>query len=310
MSPDPYDWGAADVPTPVVQFVRDEVRPFLTAHRDESLQALTLWLAQRAERVSLRDARDRRRQEWLNTPAFDTHRDWMGAEPPTPGYVLIRGKVAGELRDCWGPPELNEEIPLNDPIPLPVDRDLTTDECWVVLLAVHDECRRPAEQIVGEDVGGVPFAALRSNCWRLQGKGDRVWIVEETDIRRVLAQTLECEAHDACSEQSPAAVAVASPAGATERGAGEKPDWIRERFQRQQYKLLNNLWGKRDVPATELITLLGYTGSPDPLGTLLRRVSATNDGLSDKARNIGEQWEISRRTRDDELFFYLHRIST
>jgi hypothetical protein len=87
------------------------------------------------------------------------------------------------------------------------------------------------------------------------------------------------------------------------------PEWIWRHFRQQQQALLSRLWGGRDVPASELADDLGYTNERTALENLHRRVTATNDGLFSKASEIGEQWEISQRTRAGALHYYLHPVA-
>jgi hypothetical protein len=89
----------------------------------------------------------------------------------------------------------------------------------------------------------------------------------------------------------------------------DRPEWIKEHFRQQQYKLLNRLWGGKDVAATELTALLNYTNSDTSLDNLHRRVSGTNMGLTEKADKIGKQWEIRQRKRGDELFYFLRPVA-
>ncbi|MFO0804352.1 MAG: hypothetical protein U0791_14665 [Gemmataceae bacterium] len=103
------------------------------------------------------------------------------------------------------------------------------------------------------------------------------------------------------------------PAGKRESEGGKPPgnvatpDWIRQHFRQQQYKLLAALFGAGDVKAEALCKILDYTNSTTASENLHRRVTQTNKGLCEKAQLIGGTWEISSRKRDQCLFYYLHQ---
>ena len=55
---------------------------------------------------------------------------------------------------------------------------------------------------------------------------------------------------------------------------------------------------------------LGYDDANTAASTIFAEGSLeTNKGLTEKSDKIKEQWEISQRTRDDTLFYYLHPVS-
>jgi hypothetical protein len=114
--------------------------------------------------------------EFLRETNALPERQWPGQQPPAAGLVWVYGRIepgrfsvdaikndelSGELFlpglvGCWGPPELGRENrPTVDdfPLPPPRDRDLSSDECWAALLAVHDETRDSRERIVPESDG-------------------------------------------------------------------------------------------------------------------------------------------------------------
>jgi len=111
------------------------------------------------------------------------------------------------------------------------------------------------------------------------------------------------------------------PQSATQRHAGTElpkqkrhqeenhvnaPNWVYELFRQQQQKLLCRLWGHDFVPAAELMTQLRFK-EPDGLR---RRVTATNQGLTEKASDIGEQLEVSRQTRDGVVGYRIRHVGT
>lgn len=99
-----------------------------------------------------------------------------------------------------------------------------------------------------------------------------------------------------------------SPNVAAGNHGDQHPSWIRSEFSHQQFRLLSKLFGAGDVSAEELASHLDYRNKDTALDNLLRRVTATNDGLMMKADKIGQTLTISRRTRDGVLFFYLHPL--
>lgn len=294
MTPDPFDLDAPDAPPWVLQFVQEEVRPLLLANCSTAREALGRWLAIRAARVSRREDQKQRREEF--------ERQHFPDIPDLPN-------------------ELCEAIPLDDPLPIPMTRDLTTDECWVVLLAVHDECRDEAEQLVGYGEGGAAFLVLSSKCWRPLKRDCNGWDVTERDLRRVLTQLRDSirQQPQVTPNKDSTTLPPTNPDNVnsgsqrnevrTPEVTNPKPDWIKVHFRQKQYTLLNRLWGGMDVAATELITHLGYKDSPDPNGNLQRRVSEANKGLVEKADQIGQSWEIGQRNRENELFYYLRRVT-
>lgn len=172
------------------RFVRDEVRPLLIENRQVALDALERWLAHRQEcNRRLRDW-ERRQLQFLEgrmVPAPADHdRFTADGNPHEPcedqspedvrlngpeGLTLIVGTVLDEGRPRtvygWGPPELSEEHKprFEHVLPPPLNRDLTTDECWVALIAVHDAVRHASERIAPTD--STTLVVLRDKAAKL-----------------------------------------------------------------------------------------------------------------------------------------------
>lgn len=100
-------------PRSIIEWVHDELRPFLVEHRQEAVNAWERWLAGHKERRA-------------------TH---------------------AESSDF--------------PLPLPINRDQSTDEQVVVLLAVHDEGRDSREQIIESQ--DAAYWVLRSRVKEMTG---------------------------------------------------------------------------------------------------------------------------------------------
>jgi hypothetical protein len=176
MSEDPRDYDLDRVDTVadwLCRFVRDEVRPFLTRHREAARGAWERWLAGY-------EARKRRLSEWEERRATFLHhqaellqtRSMQAAvceeiHGPFPeDRVLTRARAVLSNHDtmiieCWMPEELIEYSgpPVELPFPAPLDRELCTDECMVSLLAVHDAGRRPEEWL--GPANSSPFYILK-----------------------------------------------------------------------------------------------------------------------------------------------------
>jgi hypothetical protein len=169
-----YDPGFADAaPEWLARFVHDEVRPLLLRHQQTSLDAWTRWLARHEERKKGLAAWEARQQEFLRLlaalPEDDPQR---GQEPPAEGLVWMVGRAVLEegrttLVGGWGPLELSHYSgqPVEYPLPPPLNRDLSLDEQWVALLAVHDLARDPREQLGSAD--SVPYVVLRDLAKKL-----------------------------------------------------------------------------------------------------------------------------------------------
>jgi hypothetical protein len=167
--------------------------------------------------------------------------------------------------------------------------------------------RRELQEKIRRTKNAVRLHLLKQTLRNLEQTLASVAAVQDslTDDNRGPTESLPRDGH----HQAPPAPSIAKEAQTPQPppAPSSPPAWIRERFSRQQYRLLCALWGKGDVPATELEKTLGYANARDPAGNLLRRVAETNKNLTEKAELIGEQWEIKRRTRDDVRYFYLHR---
>jgi hypothetical protein len=146
----PADW--------LARFVRDEVRPLLVQHRQTVLEAWSRWLTAHEERKKALDAWEARQQEFLRELAALPEDHQHGPEPPAEGFVLLQGRaLLGEGRHRlvrgWGPRELSEYNgpPVELPLPPSIDRDISIDESWAALLAVHDAARDARERLVPSD---------------------------------------------------------------------------------------------------------------------------------------------------------------
>jgi hypothetical protein len=104
------------------QLVRGEVRPFLLEHRNAALKAWARWHTSHKKRIKEIDAWD---------AGFEEHLRQQAALPPD--------QQSPTLPD--GRPEMDY------PLPPPRDHDLSEEDCWAGLLAVHDKARVPDERI-------------------------------------------------------------------------------------------------------------------------------------------------------------------
>jgi hypothetical protein len=155
-----------DAPAWRSRFVRDEVRPVLLQHRQAVLEARDRWLADHEERKRRLAAWEARRDEFLRQLAALPEDQRHGPEPPAEGLVRVQGRVAVDDKTTmlvagWGPPDLAEYSgpPVEYPLPPPRNRDLSPDECWVALVAVHDATRDPREWLGPDD--SIPMEVLR-----------------------------------------------------------------------------------------------------------------------------------------------------
>jgi hypothetical protein len=157
MSFDPrvYDPNRVNAPADwLARFVRDEVRPVLVPHPQAALEAWPRWLACHEARNNALNAWEARQRDFMfqmaALPEVDPRR---GHVPPADGLVW--------LGFGWGPPDLHEENrpSVELPLPPPLNRDLSSDECWAALLAVHDVARETSERLGPRD--SIPFAVLQ-----------------------------------------------------------------------------------------------------------------------------------------------------
>jgi hypothetical protein len=183
------DW---DAPLWLSRFVRDELRPWLVQHRQAALDGLGRWLARYSEQQGAKADFVARQNEYLRRLTNEwqarvdqwrkerqrhdrrglrnLEREWRARKPPGDDWQWReswRDPADRRLKPALGyvPPDLSEDSkPLVDDLPLPPlpNRDLPPDECWTVLLAVHDEVRHPADRISPTD--GIP----RPLCWRVR----------------------------------------------------------------------------------------------------------------------------------------------
>ena len=145
--------------TPVVprwlsQFVREKLRPALVQHYRVAHEALARWLVHHAQQIRERNSWEAARQACLEQLPILTEVD--DPRPPRPD------RDVGWLEGCpqrgvhvggWGPPELasDREPPVDNPLPPPSNRDLTSEECWAALTAVHDFTRDRRERVSPTD---------------------------------------------------------------------------------------------------------------------------------------------------------------
>jgi hypothetical protein len=126
--PTDYDLPASsdyDAPDWLTAFVRDEIRPFLDLHRQDALDALARWRASLAEQDTFL------RQLAALDEGQTTH---------------VSGSASPRPRAYNGPP-------LDLPLPPLRNRNWTCDQCFIALLAVHDETRDPKDRIVSTENG-------------------------------------------------------------------------------------------------------------------------------------------------------------
>ncbi len=208
MSSDPRDWEITDTgatPAPpdwLSRAVRDEIRPLLLPQRQAALEAWGRWLADHEDRERQRTAWCASQDEYLKPlialPAEDPQR---GPVPPAEGFVRV--EILEEIDDSlarligvWVPAELSAYSGprVEYPLPPPLNRDLSPDERWVALLAVHDAVRLPRERL--GPAKSVPFLELCDRALRLTES-------HLPDLRRVVCEvsgSLPLDAGDPCAE--------------------------------------------------------------------------------------------------------------
>jgi hypothetical protein len=168
---DPEDYALSEegsnAPSWLYRFVRAEVRPLLIERRPAALAALARWLACHEERKRELQAREAKRTEFLRQLAALPEEQRDTPEPPAEGYAwrepLVTLDDGRTIRvKGWLPLELwpGSVQAIEYPLPLPIDRDLSADECWSVLIAMHDVCRVRREQLGPAD--SIPFLELRT----------------------------------------------------------------------------------------------------------------------------------------------------
>jgi len=180
MSPyDPPDW--------LRGFVSDEVRPLLLADTKTAIQALKRWQEQRSKQRQSREKWESGRNKYLRklaksgqqvTPPECPGAGWTWCEwwsDPSTGQHHIQAWLPPELSVDNAPPfydnPLRHWIVRHDPVEPSLDRDFPSEECWVTLMAIHDEVRIKAERIVPLDTLdyriAVPFAVVSSSVREL-----------------------------------------------------------------------------------------------------------------------------------------------
>jgi hypothetical protein len=162
-----------DAPLRLCRFVRDEVRPLLLQHRQTVQEAWARCLAWHDERIREQEAWDARRREFMQQQAaLPEEQRQRDSEPSAEGMswfndfvqmadgktVRVNGWVPLDLR-------LDSRPTLEHPLPPPRGRDLSPDECWADLLAVHDVARDRSEWLVPVD--SVLYQVMRSLALRL-----------------------------------------------------------------------------------------------------------------------------------------------
>jgi hypothetical protein len=159
----PYPWH--------YRFVRAEVRPFLVEHQQVALEGLERWLARREDQRCALTEWQAQLDEYLRHLAAQPSDPWDESEPVGEGWEWRESwrdpsdKVLYRISN-WLPPRLTQSKPSVDDFPLPPPRhhDLTPDECWAALLAVHDVVRISREKLV--KIFTSDFDAL---CRRTEG---------------------------------------------------------------------------------------------------------------------------------------------
>jgi hypothetical protein len=169
-----YDPELADAaPAWLSRFVREDVRPLLIQHTQAALEAWDRWIACHEQRKGELTAWEARRYEYLREllalPEEDPRR---GSEPPAEGFRWIRTQIplsADQFSTVsgWVPLDLKEYGGLAPelPLPPPSNRDLSIEECWVALLAVHDVSRVPTEKLGQTD--NTAFIVLCDRAMKL-----------------------------------------------------------------------------------------------------------------------------------------------
>ena len=158
-------------------FVREEVRPYLRDHSRAALEGLDRWHARHAEQQQRLDEWEAGRREYLFRVAALPPEQRPDSERPGPGYFWFEGPtdwVDGKLpydRGFWVPPEWSQDNKPNVdwPMPPPPNLDLSPDECWAGLLAVHDEVWNSSQRI-GPDVMDSPAYRRWPYFWRLRSR--------------------------------------------------------------------------------------------------------------------------------------------
>lgn len=155
----------ANVPVWLSDFVRNEVRPFLLLHRQAALEAWPRWLARHEECKRAQDAWENRKREFLRQLANVPEDQRCGPIPPSEGLVWLVGRVLLDKDKSmrvsgWAPPELSEYSgpAVEYPLPPPIDRDLSPDQTWAALLAIHDVARDRREWL--GPIDSLPFVVL------------------------------------------------------------------------------------------------------------------------------------------------------
>jgi hypothetical protein len=168
------------------QFVRDELRPLIRQNRKAAQGAVRRWLNNYREQTSRRKGWQARRDDFLRRLSTRPSDKRPGPQQRSKGFTWCeywRDPVDGILHRIrsWLPPELSvKNEPVVDwPLPLPKNRDLTPDECWAVLVAVHDAVRDPREKIIPtaktekEQLGLFPYSLLEGSVLASPGPGTR-----------------------------------------------------------------------------------------------------------------------------------------
>lgn len=164
MSDDLYDPYSNDTTTIFLARFVQEARPLLLQRQQEALAAFGRWRKCRDEQAQQETVEARRQAYLLELAALpvDPRHD---PASPVDGMVWLRSRVFPNKGEAailcgWGPPELSDEgpPPAEYPLPPPLNRDLSPDERWVALLAVHDAVRDPRERFVLK--GGTAFIIL------------------------------------------------------------------------------------------------------------------------------------------------------
>jgi hypothetical protein len=257
---DPWSSTGGEAPPWISRFVRVELRPFLRQHQQAALGGLARWLARRDEQVRAEADWKAKQDEYLRRLAAPWGDPWDGLtrvlpidpwdgqEPVAKGWTWCEDwrdsadgvGVLWPVRN-WLPPELSEKSrpPLDDlPLPPPRNRDLSPEECWTALLAVHDEVRDPRERIGPDD--DIDYMFLL----------ERVRQLTEEHLPDLRAMLETVRTKDTTAAQ-PLPLAKSSQRKRRRRTSARKPVRMTDR-QRDALEVLGRLQGDVNAAAEEM----------------------------------------------------------
>ncbi|MFO0803615.1 MAG: hypothetical protein U0791_10925 [Gemmataceae bacterium] len=276
MDGDPIDDDLA--PTWLLDFVSDEVRPFLLCHKQEALAALERYVKSCEEQLRAQAAWDRRLEKHLRKSRAKPEDRWrkktkeMVEKKLREKKVWVYGSPVGQSQifGCWGPLDLHARNRPTDvdplPLPPPRNRDLTPDEGFVALLVIHDRVR-DAREMIG------PSDSLIYLVWK-----SCVNDLSERDLR-ALRRIVEVVKDSLRSESAQGQFSALSEAANKIRLAGNERTIIEEICKR---------YGR--VPLSSLATLLEWNAPFD--GTW----NAARGRLNKKLKKFG--WQLNTHNRE------------